>query len=214
MKKYIKIVLCLALCSCVFCSCSNDNTQDIKTDVTNSALSKYQGESVSNSYENKYLCLGFNLPEKWRFYTDKEIEKIFGVAKSSVSEETNDIMDSSSYFFDMCATSADLKSSVNVVIEEKTEGTMGLSPQKLAQNAAKLVKSEYEKIYDSSDIEQKEIKIGEKTYFGYDVKCEYEKMPLYQRAFLIDTENHVATITITAVSSEELDIMIKSFYNI
>lgn len=214
MRKYIKIILCLALCSCLFCACANDSVTDIKQDINNTDLSKYQGESLSNSYENKYLCLGFNLPEEWRFYTDKEIEKIFGSAKASISEETNEIIDSSSYFFDMCAVSADSKSTVNVVVEEKTEGTMGLSAQNLADNAARLVKSEYEKIYDKTEMEQKEIIIGEKTYYGYDVMCEYQKMPLYQRAFIIDTEKHVATITITALSTKELDIILKSFYNI
>ena len=44
--------------------------------------------------------------------------------------------------------------------------------------------------------------------------CEYEKMPLYQRAFIIDTKIHVATITITATTHAELDIILKSFYNI
>ena len=210
MKKFIRLVFCFCLCLCLFCSCANDDGANIKKAAPTKDISEYQGENQVKSYENKHLSLGFNLPEGWRFYTDKEIEQIFGAVQSTISSET----ESSGYFVDMCAVSGDSKSSVNAVIEEKTEGTIGLSSQKLADNAAHLVKNEYEKIYDETKLEQKEIQIGEKSYYGYDVMCEYEKMPLYQRAFIIDTENHVTTVTITATTHAELDIILKSFYNI
>lgn len=215
MKKLFKLTLCVILATLVFGGCvSSPETTGNNNAANSESGAEIQGIKDNTKYENAMTELGFNLPEGWVFFSEKEISHSLNLPSNPAEAKKTASEGSAAYFCDTAAFSKDFKSAVIVTIEEINEATAGLSPQTLADNAVSAAEKDAKDVYDLFETEKKVFEISGTSVQGYDAKSEFDKNVLYQRSFIIPSKTHITTVTMTSPDSKGLDDIMKCFYKI
>lgn len=222
MKKF----LCLVLASLMLLSltaCGGKGGDNLKGDLKNGSGDKVKspeafslGVTEGSVYENKYLGLGFKIPDGWSFYDDEKIAEISGITTEYMDDDLVEQMKNAEYFYDLYAVSADQQESVNVIFEKGTVAQIAsLDLEEYAETVADGVEETYGTMgFTVVDSDIDEIKIDGKKHTAYFLKTDMNGKMVYQVGFTVKKTNYIVSIAITATSEDGLKDLVEAFYNL
>ena len=210
MKKLLALLL-VGIMLCGLCGCLGDenvrgevNAPD-KTESENTESEEFSlGETLNNSYKNKFLGLSCTLPEEWVFYTDKQILELNNIVTDSVGEEVKEMLENATIIYDMYATNPNNGSSINVNLEKISlvqSATLDLKQTLEAQFPA--LKSGLENMgYTDVVAEYAKIKVDGKEFDGAKVSGKIQGVDFYETVFTLKKGVYLANVTIATFSSD------------
>lgn len=227
MKKLIALLLVLCL---VFSFAACGNTPDDDDDVRGSVVSDEdkddkddeeeeekefsQGKHDTTKYENEFIGLGVKIPDDWNFYTDEQMKELNNLTEDYYSEEAKEAIENADLIYDMFASNADGSNNINIVLEKHTVlKVAAMDLKKEVPAAFDAMKESYENMGSTSfNAEMDDIEIDDKEFVSAEYMTGFNGVTLYQRQIFVKCGKYLATITVTATTSAELEKLSESFY--
>ena len=226
MKKLLALLLALSMLF-AFVGCVDKDADD--DDVRGSVVSGEKEEKEEKEekddkdefsvgfikdkvYENKYIGVGVKLPDKWRFYSDKEIQEINGIASSYYDDKTAEIMANSDVIYDMMAVNNDSTGSVNIVLEKADVSNYDFETMIAA--AMPLTEQTYKNMgftsFEYTIVEEAEISGKKVDCVAITVKN--DTITVYAMQFYFECKHHIASFSISHRNVEELADIVENMY--
>jgi len=194
----------------------NDDAIADKDDTADDEAKFELGNASGSKYENKFIGIGCNIPEGWRFYSDEEIAELNGLVLENGTEELVELLQQSDYFYDMYAVNeASTLSSINVTLEKV--GTALVTKETLKQTAQAsldMVKETYKNVgYTDMEGSVGEISVGDIEFVCFELVSNFQdQFKIHQISLMTYKGGYAASIALCADSEEALDDLLKNLY--
>ena len=161
-----------------------------------------RGKISNNVYQNSFIGLGFNLPEGWSFYTDKQLKDL------SASAESENIV------YDMRVYNSENINSVGVNIENVgIEYNTSTDVKTYLLNTMSGIDTSLSSIgYEGVTCDLTTIKIGKTEYPAMKISASISSMVLNQLVFCIQKEEYMINIAATSFGEDKTAELVSYFY--
>ncbi len=180
-------------------------------EVQYSASGLKRGILVGNNYTNTFLGIGFNAPDGWRYLSDAEIEELTGYA---LSDDLQEVMEQTGCFFDVYGANEELGANFNIAVESKTAEAKNMDFYSLYKATLNSLEKSMASFYDTCTVKERNIKVGNTTFYGYDIISTYQGRDICQTGFLIDLGDCAAAVTVTGRTPQEVQNVLYNFYTV
>ena len=192
MKKKLLLVISIMLCVVCFAACGK----------------KDEGENVrgawkDNVYTNEFIDVTFNLPDKWTYATDEEMNNAFQSTNEVVSENDKVFMEVSELKSLNEMMAQNLYTGSNVIIAyENLSMTVGGSKM-TAEEYLDVVKSQLETVetFKYKIGEASKAKIGGNEYVTLEVSV--DETEIVQLYYIRKVDNYMVNIIVTSSNKDE-----------
>lgn len=223
MKKFLSLLL-VAIFVLSFTACGGD--EDIRgsvstaSDASKSAESEASGKEFamgttkSNVYENKYIGLGCKLDSNWTFYTDAQIKELNQITADKAGDEFAELMENADLVYDMFVQNANGNNiSVNL---EKTDA-ITLATLDMSKFFGEQMKNTLKQTLENMgctniQFQDTEVEIGGKKFTALKIISDVNGVKMYQMSIAVKCSKHIASISITTLTSDTLASIIEKFY--
>lgn len=162
-------------------------------------------------YENRFVGIGFNAPSTWTYLGDEEIGQLIGtVLDMDGFEDLQEFFEGNDAYCDVFAVGED--GNVNMTIEKKTEYMKAISFEEIYEETTIGLEEQLEGTYDTALVTKTDVTVDGKNFYGFRVKGDYQGTEIYQRGFMIDLGDYVATITVSSTIPDLIDQIIGRFF--
>ena len=219
----MKKILCVALAAFMLFSLTacggkevGGSLKDNKGDSVKSEEAFKLGSTEGSTYENEFLGLGFNIPDGWGFYDEKQIAELNGWAAEHMDPEDVESMENAEGFYDLFTHAPDQTASANIVFQKGTITQVATTDlEEFAEEVLDGVEETYESMgYDPLEDEVEKITVDGKKYHGYRLVTDINGSSYYQVGFFIKKGSYLVTVSLGANSEEKLQSIIDSFYHL
>lgn len=173
------------------------------------------GTITENTYENKFLGVGYTLDSDWVLLSEAEIKEYNGISLEASPEQIDEHILNSFLLIDMVAT----KESGDAVIMALTMSDLGTGSfaeldmeefmSSYIENAKDTMISN---CYQNLIVERNDITIDDKLFYAISASGELEGVYTYQTVLCLKTDYYMSLIQITAPTEAELAATLNSFY--
>lgn len=191
-------------------------TDDTDTDSADEEKEFSVGTSSGLVYENKFIGVGCELPNDWSFYTEEQIRQVNNVTEDLVGEEYEELISQAQLVYDMCASSSDQLSSVNVILEKSD--IVSVAAFDLETSGDTIVEAATDALAQlgATDITHT---VSTTSFAGDDAQCLNLEMKLngvdfYQKQVYVKTYNYITSITVASTDIDVCDEIFESFYSL
>lgn len=201
-KKLLLIVSIVAICIACFSACG-------KKDESNNNI---RGAWKDNVYTNDFIDLTFNLPDKWTYATDEEMNNVFQSTNEVVEESDKVFMEISEIksLNEMMAQNVYSGSNVIIVYENLS---MSVGGSKMTEEQyLDVVKSQLEAVetFNYKLGEASKEKIGNNEYVT--LKASIEGTEIVQLYYIRKIDNYMVNIIVTSSNNaESIDSIMENF---
>ena len=173
------------------------------------AVNISRGLMTENNYQNESVGIGFEVPENWMFASAEIIDQILGQGASAMGVSDISKIDA---FCDVLAVDNEKGTNINVLIERKKALAMNADFNVLYDEVIKSISTEILVLYDSANVEKTTVKVGDKDFLGYNIIGTYQEADLYQRGFMVDLGDYVATVTVSGATEADVAAAVGYLY--
>ena len=195
-----------------------DDDADISDDTADDADSESftKGSVSGNTYENKYIGLGFEAPEGWTFFDDSQLAELTGITTDMIDNESvNNALENGIVVFDMYAMDA-TGTSVNIVIENlgAIYGTLLDENGYFDISESQLTDSLKAGGALSVETDREDISFAGKDATALFVSADMGGVTLYEELVAVKCGKYMALICVAGTDSDYVLSIADSFYGI
>ena len=142
------------------------------------------------------------------------MKELNNLTEDYYSEEAKEAIENADLIYDMFASNADGSNNINIVLEKHTVlKVAAMDLKKEVPAAFDAMKESYENMGSTSfNAEMDDIEIDDKEFVSAEYMTGFNGVTLYQRQIFVKCGKYLATITVTATTSAELEKLSESFY--
>lgn len=220
MKKFLCIILSVAmllsLCGCV----GSDDPEDIRGTVSGGSESQPEsqpefsmGESTDGTYTNDFLGIGCTLPEGWAFYTDAQMKELNNIVGDYLDENVKEQLQKATVIYDMCAQNQAEGSSVNVILEKlNVMQLVGLNIKTTLEAQIETIKSTYKNVgYTDVQVVYQKVTVGGKEFDGLKITAKLQDFDFSGVAFAFLKGEYLANVTVCSLNAEAVTELLGRF---
>ncbi len=221
MKKTLKSILSLVLAfvlvfSLAACNDKKDDEEETKAEVEEETTladnsekdeNDLLGYSVGKTYYNDYAGFSIEIGDEWEFYNEEQIEKLNGVAMDLVSDDLANAIEAAGVLYAMYAQDPNTAHNINVTVEPSV---VNINAETRAQLQAEQLPAVYEDMGATDvTVEATVTTIDGKDFHTCDSECNIYGLTMYQKVIMIDTEDYLFGIALTALDKAGIDEIVK-----
>lgn len=223
MKRFFALLLAVAVLA-TLAACKADTY--IRGDITSTpdtSSSKSEdtaengftfGVTAGGKYENSFIGIGCELDSDWTYYDEQQIRELNSAAIDMVDEDYAKKIENADIIYDMYASHADGRSSINVNLEKL--GKLEVSSLDLENNLETILPNITEQLenmgYSDVKYELATVKIDNEEFVGADITATLEEYTFREKLFCIKCDAYVANITVAAFDNSIIDTVLEKFY--
>ncbi len=222
MKKTLRSVLSLVLAfvlvfSLAACSDKKDEEEtkaEVEEETTQNIIAEEEkdvndllGYTVGKTYYNDYAGFSIEIGKDWEFYSEEQVEKINGVAMDMVSDDLANAIEAAGVLYAMYAQDPNTAHNINVTVEPSV---VNINAKTRAQLQAEQLPAVYEDMGATDVVVEATVtKIDGKEFYTCDAQCNIYGLTMYQKVIMIDTEDYLYAIALTALDKAGIDEIVK-----
>lgn len=183
------------------------------------------GQVEGNVYTNQYLGFGLELDDSWRFYSEAELQAVYGKTKEMMTgTEAGSSIEEGQQFMDMIAESSEAMATINLGYErpgmQEWLIIQGLDEEKLLDTILLTTKDVLMRSYEQVGIEVESMEkvevpfLGE-TGYGLKTVASVQGVPYYiLQFFLLGQDKYLATLTFNCFQEDITEDMVALCYRL
>ena len=165
------------------------------------------GYTVGKTYYNDYAGFSIEIGDDWEFYSDEEVAKLNGVAMDMVSEDLANAIEAAGVLYAMYAQDPNTAHNINVTVEPSV---VNINAETRAALQAEQLPAVYEDMGATDVVVEATVtKIDGKEFYTCDAQCNIYGLTMYQKVIMIDTEDYLYAIALTALDKAGIDEIVK-----
>ena len=159
-----------------------------------------------NTYKNEFAGITFVADNDWEYYSDEKIRELNSFASDLAGEDYKNAVKNANLLYDMFVAKSDSTQNVNIIFQKCTPAVLeNFEAKKFLEGTLSTTKDALTNIGASSvDYEIGKITMGNVEFDCLFLTSVYNNVTLYQAQVVIVRGEYLATISISADSSENL----------
>lgn len=166
-----------------------------------------------NTYKNAFAGITFVADSNWHYYTEKEIRELNNFASDLAGEEYKNAVEKATLLYDMFVTKDDNSQNVNIIFQKCAPSVLeNFDSKKFFETTFSTTKESLMNIGAKSvNHEIGEIEMGDKKFDCLFLTSTYDSTTLYQAQVAVVRGEYLATISLSAKSSKDLQEIANNF---
>lgn len=223
MKKLLLIMLMSLICASVWaCGDDKDVSGELSIQSENDGNEQVEdnvdvdllvGKAEGDTYENKFLGLGFTLPEGWTFYTQEQMDELNNITEDMLDEEMAKQIQEADLIYDMYALDS-YGNSVNINLEKI--GTIAAVSLDVGENLDTIM-PEVENAFKQTgatgiEITRTQVDLSGNKEEALKIKFVMNEVEFHERVISIKAGKYLATVTVATAFEDATDAVLTYFY--
>lgn len=172
------------------------------------------GQVTGYTYENKFIGIGCELNNAWRFATEEEILERNNLVGEVMGDQALEALKNAKVIFDMVADKKDRTGSITVNLTKASSLQLAkLDLETYYKSEISLMDSAFAQMgLANTSYEVKNTEVGGKEILCLWIKAEGNGIAMYEVVFAIKCDGYLANIAVGSVNEKELEEILSCFY--
>jgi hypothetical protein len=172
------------------------------------------GQVTGYTYENKFIGIGCELNNAWRFATEEEILERNNLVGEVMGDQALEALKNAKVIFDMVAEKKDRTGSITVNLTKASSLQLAkLDLETYYKSEISLMDSAFAQMgLANTSYEVKNTEVGGKEILCLWIKAEGNGIAMYEVVFAIKCDGYLANIAVGSVNEKELEEILSRFY--
>ncbi len=198
---------------------TDGTTESINEDETEAPTQKPDSDNSpkiahgtvnGNVYRNDFADITFTKPDGWKYYTDEELAKIFGLALDDYTEYEQTLIEKTTVY-DMMIMSPE-GANICIMFEDlSVSNAQIISVEAYCNNLSKLLQNQNKRDYEFGELF--DCQLGNISYKAVDVNATEDGLTLYQRCYVRKIGKYMCVILVTVADADTIADVESMFSN-